>query len=178
MTKISRDEFKTKYNGSIDELSKRYAVAPKENKTLLNATETAETGHKKKRIYREYELQVQICKYLNLQYPKVIFESSFVSIGIGDLSNHKKKMLAAIQKKDFRPPDLKIYASRHGYFALAMELKAKSPYLKDGETLTANKHIQEQWQSICLLREQNWYAGFFWDFNMARTVLDWYLKEK
>jgi hypothetical protein len=170
--RISQKVFKEKYGGSLDKLAQRVALEPKKQP---NEQETTEKQPRKKYQYLEFKLQVSIAKYLNLKYPKIMFESSPINL---NLTEGQRKMMAAIQKDHFHPPDMKLYESRRGYIGFALELKKETPYLKDGVTLKADKHLQNQQESIEIMRGKGWLAGFYWDFDTIKTAIDWYLADE
>lgn len=170
--RISHEEFKTKYGGDLTKLEQRLALQPVSNKSLSEVTQSAEDRVRKKPDYPEFRLQVQVAAYLNLKYPAVLFESSPINLRLTD---SQRKMLGAIQKKGFHPPDMKIYEQRRGYIGLALELKQASPYLKDGVTLKKSEHLANQQASIEAMRSKGWLAGFYWNFDTIKSVLDWYL---
>lgn len=128
----------------------------------------------------EESIQKQVCSYLRLQYPTVIFRSDYAS-GL------KLTMNQAVQHKRMQSsrsfPDLFIYEPRFingvQYAGLAMELK------KDGTTivvkigpqkghLTANPHIREQVLMCRELKKRGYYATIACGFTQAIKVIDWY----
>ena len=88
----------------------------------------------------------------------------------------------AIQKEGFKCPDLIIFKPKYDntgkvlYHGLFIELKIESPYLKDGLSLKADKHIQGQAETMNQLRIEGYWCGFCWDFNQAKSIIDNYLK--
>lgn len=140
---------------------------------VSEVTETS-TKSRKKYEYAEFKLQVMVCKYLQFKYPNVLFESSPINL---NLTASQRKMMSAINKKNFHPPDMKIYFANHGCHSLFLELKKESPYLKDGITLKKSEHLENQWKSILQLREVGYYADFFWDFDQIKQKLNWYLEK-
>jgi hypothetical protein len=170
--RISQKEFKEKYGGDLSKLQSAVALQPKKQP---EAQETAETKPKRKLVFLEYNLQKAVAKYLNLKYPKALFESSPINLS---LTEKQRGMLKAIQKDGFHPPDMKIYEARREYVGLALELKKESPYLLDGVTLKKDKHLENQQRSIETMREKGWFAGFYWEFDTIKTVIDWYFEEE
>jgi len=123
--------------------------------------------------HQEYQLQKQICTYLKLQYPTVLF--------LSDLSGQPMTMLQAvrnkaIQKDGFSCPDLLILEPRlrGNYHGLFLELKKESPFKKNGQ-LKSNLHLMKQHESIKLLQERNYVAQFVWTFDDAKLLIDDYL---
>jgi hypothetical protein len=132
-------------------------------------------------IKHEETLQKQICSYLRLQYPNIIFRSDYAS-GI------KLTMNQAVQHKRLQSsrawPDLFIYEpmKRAGkqYAGLALELKkdGTSVILKVGThkgQLSSNPHIQEQALMLKELTRKGYYADFAVGYDAAVGIIDWYL---
>lgn len=125
--------------------------------------------------HEEFDLQVEICKYLSLQYPKVQFLSDTIAnlkLTIQQASRNKK-----IQKDSFKCPDLLILEPRNGFSGLLIELKLESPFKKDGNIkASANNHLQGQLETIELLSKKGYKACFSWGFDMTKEIIDDYLK--
>lgn len=128
---------------------------------------------KKKRNYPEYELQKQVCRYLDLQYPKAMYMSD--TIASVKLTMPQNRRNSAIQKKGFKCPDLLIFEPRGGYFGLFIELKVNSPFKLNGE-LYADNHLEGQQKTIDDLNEKGYYACFSWGFEMTKKIIDDYMK--
>lgn len=123
----------------------------------------------------EYELQCQIAEYLCRQYPNVLFASDVkgsIKLTIPQAVRWKK-----LQKPGFAQPDLVIFEKRKGYGALFLELKAESPYRKDG-TLKKSEHLQAQMDSLLALERAGYFAVFCWEFSAAKCFIDSYLRDK
>jgi len=88
--------------------------------------------------HQEYILQKAVCRFLELQYPNVLFLSD--TIGNVKLTELQASRNKAIQKKDFKCPDLLILEPNKFYKGLFIELKIKSPYKLNGELLK-NDHF-------------------------------------
>lgn len=121
----------------------------------------------------EYELQKQICKYLELQYRDVVFLSDTVA-------NCKLTMVQAvrnkaIQKDGFKTPDLLILEPRGDYHGLFIELKVKSPYKKNSKELLSNEHLEGQQKSITHLLNKGYYACFSVGFDETKKIIDEYM---
>lgn len=122
----------------------------------------------------EYELQKQICKYLELQYRDVVFLSDTVA-------NCKLTMVQAvrnkaIQKDGFKTPDLLILEPRGDYHGLFIELKVKSPFKKCGKVLLSNEHLEGQQKSITHLLNKGYYACFSVGLDETKKIIDDYMK--
>ena len=139
----------------------------------------------------EFKLQVAICKYLEMQYP----ESMFVSDAISNiaLTEGQKVRNKQIQKRDFSCPDLMIFKVTDKYCGLFLELKATSPYTKEGvlkkqvKTVKDPKtnivvdtydHLKEQDRALRRLRNEGYKAEFCWSIEMAIRIIDDYHKNK
>lgn len=131
----------------------------------------------------EESLQKQVCSYLRLQYPNVIFRSDFAS-------GMKLSQYQAVQHKRLQSsrswPDLFIYEPmQHGdklYCGLAIELKKEgtSVILKIGERkgkLSTDPHIQEQALMLKALNKKGYYANFAVGYDEAIKIIDWYMKK-
>lgn len=122
----------------------------------------------------EYALQVAVCDYLRAAYPKVFFTSdtiAAVKLTIPQQVRNKK-----IQKPGFKQPDIHILEPSKHAAGLFLELKASSPYKKDG-TLKRDDHLEGQAATLHELRKRGYIAKFVWDFEQAREVIDWYLSQ-
>lgn len=129
----------------------------------------------------EKQLHKQICDYLKLQYPNVLFNT--------DLSGIKLSIGQAKQLKHLRSskgfPDIVIYElsfafasdfkEQSDYYALFLEVKKESPFKKDG-SIKKNNHLIEQWQMINDLNSRGYKAAFVWTFDIAKKIIDNYLR--
>ena len=125
--------------------------------------------------HKEFELQKQICNYLEMQYPKVIFLSDTIAsckLTLMQAVRNKK-----IQKNGFKIPDLLILEPKGNYSGLFIELKNETPFKKDGEIKASQKdHLKNQAISINLLNGKGYYSCFSWGFEMTKKIIDEYLK--
>lgn len=121
----------------------------------------------------EEKLQTAISKYIKLQYPDVIFtaEKSGLKLSIGQAVKAKN------QRNPSRGlPDVLMLQPNKNYKGLFLEVKKETPYLKSGK-LSNNKHIQEQNEVLKRLNSLGYLALFVWSFDMAKVVLDSYMKD-
>ena len=120
----------------------------------------------------EKQLHLQICTYLKLQYPKIIFatDGSGLRVSIGEAKRLKKL------RSSNGIPDIIIFRPNKSHNGLFLEVKAKSPFKKDGY-LYANVHLREQWQMIIKLKCLKYEALFVWNFEMAKKTIDNYMQE-
>ena len=75
----------------------------------------------------EFILQKQICQYLQLQYPSVLFVSTGSSFKLTMPQAIRNK---SIQKDGFHCPDLIILEPKRDFAGLFLELKVETPFKK------------------------------------------------
>lgn len=122
----------------------------------------------------EFQIQAAVCKYLRAKYPNVGFVSS--AEGALNLTMGQAMRNKSVQCPGFAVPDIVIYAKRGGFGALFIELKAKTIYRKDGVTLLANKHVENQLRSIRKLRADGFKAEFACSYEEAIAQIEAYFK--
>lgn len=121
----------------------------------------------------EFQLQKQIATYLRLQYPKVKFLSDVrASVKLTIPQQVRSK---AIQADNFACPDMMIFAVRGKRGGMFLELKASSPYKRNGQ-LRTDEHLTRQLIAINDLINDGYHADFYWDFTQAKDAIDEYLK--
>lgn len=133
----------------------------------------------------EKQLHKSICDYLKAQYKDVLFNT--------DMSGIKLTTGQATQAKNLRSnngfPDIVIYEISLGmYHALFLEVKKETPYKKDGELKKMIRyehingikvpydHLRQQDEIHQRLRIKGFKAEFAWSFDMAKDIIDEYLK--
>ena len=121
----------------------------------------------------EKELHKNICQFIKLQYPSVIFttDGSGLRLSIGEAVRFKKL------RSGNAIPDIVIYETTPDYCGLFLEIKKESPYKKDG-TLKKNAHLQEQADMIENLNKRGYRATFVWEFDEAINIIKEYLCKK
>lgn len=128
---------------------------------------------RKPRKKEEENLQLAVSRYINLQYPNVLFTSdaSGLKLPIGLASKWKAQRCAK-----WKIPDMIILEPRHRFAGLILELKksVKELYRKDG-TIRQDSHVIEQQKSLEYLCNRGYYAQFVCGFDEAKKVIDWYL---
>ncbi len=128
---------------------------------------------KKKPSHPEYQLQVQISNYLNLQISMgsdlTFYNSEKGSAKMTIPQQARYRPLLPVD--NFKQPDLMVVKKGQAE-ALYLELKAKSPFKKDGKTLLANEHIEAQAKSLEYLRTCGHTAEFCWSFDDAKRFID------
>ena len=107
-----------------------------------------------------------------LQYPNVLFMSD--TVAQVKLTMPQAVRNKAIQKPNFKCPDLIIFEPRGGNTGLFIELKTESPYKKNGE-LKSNEHLQGQFDTMQMLSIKGYVCDFAWTFDMAKKMIDDYL---
>ena len=140
----------------------------------------------RKRKPTEENLHAQICDYLKLAYPKVIFNT--------DMSGVRLTMGQAVKAQKLRSsngfPDLMILEPNmtYNYSGLFIELKKETPYKLDGglkaltktETINGFKvkynHYQRQADMHNELRHRGYKACFSWSFEQTKDIIDRYLR--
>lgn len=154
----------------------RRAVGNRQRQYLANRD-----AEKPRVIKHEEIIQKQVCQYLKMQFPNVMFRSD-TSSGRWEYS---RAALAAkvVFNSNKSWPDLFIYEPRKvngvQYAGLAIELK------KEGTTivvtrgtrkgmLTSDPHIQEQYLLLRTLKDRGYYANFACGFDQAKHLIDWY----
>ena len=126
------------------------------------------------RRYKKEENQLKhaIADYLLLQYPKVQFRMDWdhIRLTIGQAKQLKRL------RSDFKFPDLFIAYPAYNYGGLWLEIKkSKHKIFKKNGELRNERHIVEQQQAINFLNTIGYWAGFVWDFDQAKKIIDWYL---
>jgi hypothetical protein len=122
----------------------------------------------------EHNLYEQIARYLQLQYPDVIYRfdlASDLKLTPGQAAKHKR----------LHPtrgyPDLFIAESSSKDHGLYLEIKTESnsPYKKDG-TLKKDKHLEEQAKMLERLRARGYRAEFGIGLENCKKIIDEYLR--
>ncbi len=123
----------------------------------------------------EFELQKAICRWLNVQYPKVLYLSDTIaSVKLTIPQQNRNKL---IQKNGFKTPDLLIFEPNKEFKGLFIELKVKSPFKKDG-TLLKDEHLESQQKTINDLKQKGYYACFSWSLEMTLDIVNRYMSNK
>jgi len=121
----------------------------------------------------EKDLQINVCSWLKLQYPDVIFtsESSGLRLTMGQARSLAK------QRSGKGLPDLMILEPRGDYSGLFIELKREGEkvFRRDGQ-IRSDVHLQEQYNIINRLNNKGYLAGFAIGFDEARNMITKYMK--
>jgi hypothetical protein len=122
----------------------------------------------------EFALQKQVAQYLRLQYPDVFFLSD--TVASVKLTIPQQVRNKSIQCPVFSCPDLIIFKPNGTYHGLFVELKAETPYKKDGQ-LKKSDHLEAQQATLATLNALRYKAVFGWEFEQIRQIIDEYLKD-
>ncbi len=119
----------------------------------------------------EAQLQAQVCKWIKYQYPDLIFtsEASGQRMTIGQA--RKAKLLRSGNKL----PDLIILQPRGNWHGMALELKVKSPFKKDGCSLLKDEHLEGQAEMLARLVKLGYYANFSTGFDETINHINHYM---
>jgi len=124
-------------------------------------------------MIKEKQVHAQVCKYIDLVYPDVIYTSdpSGLKTTIGVAVELKSKRC-----KKYKVPDLIILQPKGQYHGLVLEIKANriALYTKKGEIKT-NKHIKEQRASLDKLNRIGYYATFACGYDEATKIIRAYM---
>ena len=125
----------------------------------------------------EQSLQTQICSWMKLQHPKVIFK---VDHGA---SQHKSSFIERqiYSKQSYKPgfPDFQIIKAVGNYNGLFLELKSdyNALFNKNGTLKRGSEdHLVNQYDFIKELRSEGYWADFCYDRLAAVLIIDSYLK--
>lgn len=123
----------------------------------------------------EFILQKAVCRFLNKNYPEVLFLSD--TIGNIKLTQLQASRNKEIQKEGFKCPDLLILEPNKFYKGLFIELKIKSPFKKNGE-LYSDEHLEGQQKSMQELTEKGYLCLFKWEFDDIKELIRWYMSNR
>jgi hypothetical protein len=122
----------------------------------------------------EKQVHTAICKYLDAQYPDVIYTSdpSGMRVSIGLVIEMKAKRC-----KRYKIPDLLILHPSDKYAGLFMEIKKDLSQIvtKSGD-LRKDKHTKEQNRTLEKLQQLGYAAIFAAGFDHAKKAIDLYFK--
>ena len=122
----------------------------------------------------ESTIHKQICDYIRLQYPDVMF--------VTDLSGIKLTIGQAVKLKSLRStrawPDLFIAQPNSTYHGMFLEIKrdVSQIYRKDGSLKANIQHVREQCDVLNNLRSKGYFACFVCNFIEAKLLIDKYMK--
>lgn len=120
----------------------------------------------------EQKLQIKLCNYIQNFYPNVYFSSDpsglRVTPGLRSILKATRSRHAHLDVELLEP-------SKDGkYHALIIECKKVSP-LKKNNTISEEKHIQEQVSVMNMLRSKGYYCMFCWSLEGGINIVNEYL---
>ena len=120
---------------------------------------------------QEESMQIAVSKYLQLQYPNVIFtsESSGVRLTMGQAVKAKK------MRSHGKLPDMIILEPRVPYKGMCLELKREGEkvFKQNGEPFPG--HVAEQHRTLMKLSAKGYYAEFACGLTEAKLLIDHYM---
>lgn len=121
----------------------------------------------------EQILRDHVTQYLKYQYPEIIYKVDLES-------DIKLSMNQGVRNKKLQYsrgwPDLFIAHPTRIFSGLFIELKAKDIYLKDGVTMKASEHLEEQKTMLDKLHKRGYKAVFGVGFDQTKKIIDEYLR--
>lgn len=127
----------------------------------------------KVKVGKEQDVQIVVSRYIQIQYPDVIFcsESSGIRLNMG-----QAKRLKAMRSIDCKLPDMLIFEPRGNYKGLFLELKrdGEKVYREDGAPYAG--HVAEQHKTLERLRGKGYHAEFAVGSQDAIAIIDNYMK--
>lgn len=137
----------------------------------------------------EHNLYEQIARYLQQQYPDVIYRFDIgadIKLTMGQAAKHKRlhptrgypDLYIAESSENINSKDWNGIVREWGfYFGLYLEIKTESnsPYKKDG-TLKKDQHLEEQARMLEKLRTRGYKAEFGVGFEGCKQIIDEYLR--
>lgn len=122
----------------------------------------------------EYQIQAAFVLQMAHRYPGImVFSDTAAHIGKTMFQQIRANKLQSEIAKDW--PDVFVAQPSGDYAGLFLEFKAKSPYLKDGVTLSSDKHIRAQAATMDRLRERGYFCAFVWEVSQAVNLTYKYL---
>lgn len=137
----------------------------------------------------EHNLYEQLARYLQLQYPNVIYRfdvGADLKLTPGQAAKHKRlhpergypDLYIAESSENVNSKDWNGIVREWGfYFGLYLEIKTESnsPYKKDG-TLKKDQHLEEQARMLEKLRARGYKAEFGVGLEECKQIIDEYLR--
>jgi hypothetical protein len=119
----------------------------------------------------EERLQIQICEYIKLQYPKAVFFSEPSGLRVSYGQAKKLKLMRSVGKL----PDMFIAFPNGKYHGFFIELKVEGTTIfKQNGEIVANTHIQEQFKTLKTLYDLGYAATFGIGFEHTKKKIDGY----
>ena len=121
----------------------------------------------------EYELQRTCVTWLRYSYPKLLFMSD--TVASVKLTMPQAVRNKSIQCPDFHCPDIIIFKPTDKYHGLFIELKAETPYKKNGK-LKSGEHLWKQRETMERLEKLGYKCSFCWSLEMFIGLVNSYLE--
>jgi len=125
---------------------------------------------------RELQIQLELCRYVALKYPKAVFSSDLSGL---ELPKKIVKLILKLRSENGFL-DFQMFEPNDRYSALFIEIKAEgnSPFRKDNGLLRKDStgHLQEQQAMIFKLRKRGYFALFGIGLDECRYIVDDYMK--
>lgn len=154
------------------QLAKRLDAGQKMNHPERQSAQAKPTKTKKQNP--EYQIQAAFVLQMAHRYPGImVFSDTAAHIGKTMFQQIRANKLQSEIAKDW--PDVFVAQPSGDYAGLFLEFKAKSPYLKDGVTLSSDKHIRAQAATMDRLRERGYFCAFVWEVSQAVNLTYKYL---
>jgi len=121
---------------------------------------------------REEYVQQELCRYVSLKYPRVLFNSDLSGLTLSYGQANKVNKIRSCNGF----PDFIMYYKKKDFVGLMLELKSEGTviYKRDGK-LRKDSHLQEQNRVHELLREQGWWVAFVIGLQDAIDLVDHYM---
>jgi hypothetical protein len=122
----------------------------------------------------EKEIHTAVCKYLDAQYPDMIYlsDASGMRVTLGLQMEMKRKRC-----KRYKIPDLIILHPNNTYKGLVIEIKTDlSKIVTKSGDIRKNIHVQEQLKTLERLQELGYAGVFGCGFDHIKSLLDEYFK--
>ncbi len=124
------------------------------------------------RNYRETEIQMALCKYCRLKYPKALFNVDLSGMNLSKTQSGQAKVMRS--GKGF--PDFMLYEPKGQYHGLFIELKAEGIKLYKESREPTTDHVIEQLAMIDELKKRGYQAMICIGLDHAMIALDTYMK--
>lgn len=138
----------------------------------MTAAQYAKMKAKGKAVQSEDDMQDQVCAYLKMAYPKLMYRV--------DMAASKKTMGQAMrfkrQQKHRGWPDIELYEARGGFFGMLIESKKEDVMIYQANGQFATDHIREQAEVLAMLIDRGYNAKFAKGFWGVKSEIDEYMK--
>lgn len=135
---------------------------------------------KKSRKARPEEILHQQCaEYLKIQYPDVYFtfDPSGEFVGSKNSKGWQRVKATKAKKSEHAHLDMIILEPNSNYKGALIELKAKSPFKKNGELLS-NKSYEDQMLTMDIMRQKGFFCTFVWTLDQFYNIVNKYMQDR